>query len=108
MKYQVTEIKSYSHSPVLELSRQEAKCVETLMPLAVGDAVVVIYLGEVCIPPGHGQLGIALDEQPTIVKTAAFNAFADRFMDFIAEAQAPVVDAPAVGVAVTPAEVKAP
>ena len=106
MKYQVTEVKSYTQPPVLELSKQEAKCVETLTPLVVGDAVVVIYLGEVCVPPGRGQLGVVLDEQPTIVKTAAFNAFADRFMDFIAEAQAPVADAPAAGVVVTPTEVK--
>lgn len=89
MEYQVVEVKVHTDSaPVLALTKQEARCVESLADLVVGDKVVVVYVGEVCIPPAShiadSPLGVAL-EQPIIVKRASFTAFAERLMDFLVD-----------------------
>ena len=87
MEYQTTKIDVQSEPPSLILTRQEAKCAESLSDLVVGDRVIVIYMGSVFPARAAGivnSVGVFLD-QPIIVKQTAFSTFAERFMDFLSE-----------------------
>jgi hypothetical protein len=110
MQYQVPEVNKYKDAPVLALTRQEAKCVESLTNLSVGESVIVLYIGEVVVPydfhPADSPVGVIL-AQPIIVRKSVFNTFAERFMDFIAENPETNVVPSATGVVPVDSAVKA-
>lgn len=105
MEYQTTKTVVQAEPPMLMLTKQEAKCTESLVDFAVGDQVIVVYMGTVCpvsVAGNQSSLGVLLD-RPIIVERPAFALFAERFMDFLSDSKdqpsvqaSPVLPTPSV------------
>lgn len=72
--------------PLVVLTEQEARCVETLTDFAVGDAVLIIQAACVVAPYKQGddaKVGLKTT-QTFVVRRSAFTTFAERLSDVIA------------------------
>lgn len=88
MQFQQTKqlVTSSPDAPLIVLTEQEARCVETLTDFAEGEDVLVIQAAKVRPPyleEKDAKVGLQIT-QTFIIKRAAFTTFAERLSDVIA------------------------
>jgi hypothetical protein len=88
MQFQQTQqlVTSSSDAPLIVLTEQEARCVETLSAFADGDEVLVIQAAKVRPPyleEKDAKVGLQIT-QTFFIKRSAFTTFAERLSDVIA------------------------